>query len=146
MSTEQLIAFEAVAKEDEGRQEKLKLADDIAAVLAIAKEAGFNVDMADYNTRDTYIAFQAAAKDDEGLQNKLKAAADIDAVLAIAKEAGFDVDKAYLRQVLDELEEADEDDVELSMEQLQQAAGGFFGAVWNLWHGGYRIRTPWGRF
>ena len=50
MSEEQLKAFLESVKADTSLQEKLKAAADSDAVLAIAKEAGFNLS-ADYLTR-----------------------------------------------------------------------------------------------
>ena len=48
MSEEQLAAFIAKLKADAGLQEKLKGAGDLNTVLAIAKEAGFDVTKADW--------------------------------------------------------------------------------------------------
>ena len=48
MSEEQLTALLAKLKDDVGLQEKLKGAADLDAVLAIAKEAGFDVSKADW--------------------------------------------------------------------------------------------------
>ena len=48
MSEEQLTALLAKIKEDAGLQEKLKGAADIDAVIALAKEAGFDVSKADW--------------------------------------------------------------------------------------------------
>jgi predicted ribosomally synthesized peptide with nif11-like leader len=48
MSEEQLSAFLAKLKDDTGLQEKLKGAADLDAVLAIAKDAGFDVSKADW--------------------------------------------------------------------------------------------------
>ena len=48
MSEEQLAALLAKLKDDVGLQEKLKGAADLDAVLAIAKEAGFDVSKADW--------------------------------------------------------------------------------------------------
>jgi len=48
MSEEQLAALLAKLKDDEGLQEKLKGAADLDAVLAIAKDAGFDVSKADW--------------------------------------------------------------------------------------------------
>ena len=47
MSEEQLAALIAKLKEDAGLQEKLKGAADLDAVLAIAKDAGFTITVAD---------------------------------------------------------------------------------------------------
>ncbi len=46
MSEEQLAALLAKLKDDAGLQEKLKAAADLDAVLAIAKEAGFDISKA----------------------------------------------------------------------------------------------------
>ena len=48
MSEEQLAALLAKLKEDAGLQEKLKGAADLDAVVALAKEAGFDVSKADW--------------------------------------------------------------------------------------------------
>jgi len=54
MSEEQLAALLAKLKEDAGLQEKLKGAADLDAVVAMAKEAGFDVNKADW------LKFQAS--------------------------------------------------------------------------------------
>jgi len=46
MSEEQLAALLAKLKDDKGLQEKLKGAADLDALLAIAKEAGFDISKA----------------------------------------------------------------------------------------------------
>lgn len=48
MSEEQLSALKAALKADAGLQEKLKSAADLDAAVAIAKEAGYNVNKADW--------------------------------------------------------------------------------------------------
>ena len=48
MPEEQLSAFLAAVKADAGLQEKLKGAADLAAAVAIAQEAGFDVSEADW--------------------------------------------------------------------------------------------------
>ena len=48
MSEEKLAALLAKLKDDTGLQEKLKGAADLDAVLAIAKDAGFDVSKADW--------------------------------------------------------------------------------------------------
>ena len=53
MSEEQLAALLAKLKDDAGLQEKLKGAADLDAVLAIAKEAGFDISKA------TWLRYQA---------------------------------------------------------------------------------------
>ena len=47
MSEEQLSALLAKLKEDAGLREKLQGAGDLDAVIAMAKEAGFDVSKAD---------------------------------------------------------------------------------------------------
>jgi predicted ribosomally synthesized peptide with nif11-like leader len=47
MSEEQLAALLAKLKDDAGLQEKVKSAADLDAVLAIAKDAGFDISKAD---------------------------------------------------------------------------------------------------
>ena len=47
MSEEQLKSFLEKVKTDTSLQERLKAAADVDAVLAIAKEAGFNISTAD---------------------------------------------------------------------------------------------------
>jgi predicted ribosomally synthesized peptide with nif11-like leader len=65
-------------------------------------------------------ALLAKLKEDMELQEKLKGADDLDAFLAIAKEAGFDVSKA------DWLRHQAKQTLELSDEELEGVAGGFF--------------------
>ena len=65
MSEEQLAALLAKLKDDEGLQEKLKGAADLDAVLAIAKEAGFDVSKADWLR---YQAQQTIELSDEELE------------------------------------------------------------------------------
>jgi len=48
MSEEQLAALLAKLKEDAGLQEKLNGAGDLAAAVAMAQEAGFEVSKADW--------------------------------------------------------------------------------------------------
>ena len=48
MTEEQLAALLAKLKDDEGLQEKFKGASDLDAVLAIAKDAGFDISKADW--------------------------------------------------------------------------------------------------
>jgi predicted ribosomally synthesized peptide with nif11-like leader len=54
MSEEQLSALLAKLEEDEGLQEKLNGAADIDAVVAIAKEAGFELSKADWLKHQAY--------------------------------------------------------------------------------------------
>ena len=65
MSEEQLAALLAKLKDDAGLQEKLKGAADLDAVLAIAKEAGFDISKA-YWLR--YQATQTLELSDEELE------------------------------------------------------------------------------
>jgi len=48
MSEQQLSDFLAAVKDDPGLQEKLKVAADLDAAVAIAREAGFDVSKADW--------------------------------------------------------------------------------------------------
>ena len=48
MSADQLSALLAKIKDDGGLQEKLKVAEDLDAVVALAKEAGFDISKADW--------------------------------------------------------------------------------------------------
>ena len=65
MSEEQLAALIAKLKDDEGLQEKLKGADDLDAVLAIAKDAGFDISKAAWLR---YQAQQTIELSDEELE------------------------------------------------------------------------------
>ena len=65
MSEEQLAALIAKLKDDEGLQEKLKGAADLDAVLAIAKDAGFDISKADWLR---YQAKQTIELSDEELE------------------------------------------------------------------------------
>jgi predicted ribosomally synthesized peptide with nif11-like leader len=65
MSEEQLLALLAKLKEDAGLQEKLKVAADLDAAVAIAKEAGFDVSKADWLK---YQAKQTLELSDEELE------------------------------------------------------------------------------
>ena len=71
MSEEQLAALLAKLKDDEGLQEKLKGASDLDAVLAIAKDAGFDVSKADWLR---YQANQTIELSDEELEGVAGAA------------------------------------------------------------------------
>ena len=66
MSEEQLAALLAKLKDDVGLQEKLKGASDLDAVLAIAKDAGFDVSKAAWLR---YQANQTLELSDEELEN-----------------------------------------------------------------------------
>jgi predicted ribosomally synthesized peptide with nif11-like leader len=65
MSEEQLAALLAKLKDDEGLQEKLKGAADLDAVLAIAKDAGFDISKAAWLR---YQATQTLELSDEELE------------------------------------------------------------------------------
>ena len=66
MSEEQLTALLAKLKDDAGLQEKLKGAADLDAVLAIAKDAGFEISKAAWLR---YQANQTLELSDEELEN-----------------------------------------------------------------------------
>jgi len=65
MSEEQLAALLAKLKDDEGLQDKLKGAADLDAVLAIAKEVGFDISKAAWLR---YQANQTLELSDEELE------------------------------------------------------------------------------
>jgi len=65
MSEEQLAALLAKLKDDEGLQEKLKGVSDLDAVLAIAKDAGFDISKAAWLR---YQATQTLELSDEELE------------------------------------------------------------------------------
>ena len=65
MSEEQLSALHAKLKDDAGLQEKLKVAADLDAAVALAKEAGFDVSKADLLR---YQAKQTLELNDEELE------------------------------------------------------------------------------
>jgi predicted ribosomally synthesized peptide with nif11-like leader len=65
MSEEQLAALLAKLKDDEGLQEKLKDAADLDAILAIAKDAGFDISKAAWLR---YQANQTLELSDEELE------------------------------------------------------------------------------
>jgi predicted ribosomally synthesized peptide with nif11-like leader len=65
MSEEQLAALLAKLKDDAGLQEKVKSAADLDAVLAIAKDAGFDISKADWLR---YQAKQTLELSDEELE------------------------------------------------------------------------------
>ena len=66
MSEEQLAALLAKLKEDAGLQQKLKGAADLDAALAMAKEAGFDVNKEDWLKHQ---ATQTLELSDEELEN-----------------------------------------------------------------------------
>ena len=65
MSEEQLAALLAKLKDDTGLQEKLRTAADLDAVLAIAKDAGFDISKAEWLR---YQAKQIIELSDEELE------------------------------------------------------------------------------
>jgi predicted ribosomally synthesized peptide with nif11-like leader len=65
MSADQLSALLAKLKDDGGLQEKLKVAADLDAVVALAKEAGFDISKADWIK---YQAEQTLELSDEELE------------------------------------------------------------------------------
>ena len=65
MSEEQLTALLAKLKDDAGLQEKLRIAADLDAAVALAKEAGFDVSKADWLK---YQAKQTIELSDEELE------------------------------------------------------------------------------
>jgi predicted ribosomally synthesized peptide with nif11-like leader len=65
MSEEQLAALLAKLKDDAGLQEKLKGAADLDALLAVAKDAGFDISKADWLR---YQANQTLELSDEELE------------------------------------------------------------------------------
>ena len=73
-------------------------------------------------------AFLETVKTDTSLQEKLNEAADADAVVEIAKEASFSI-------TAEDIQSMQSATAELSDEELEGAAGGFFwsgrfGCVW----------------
>ncbi len=66
MSEEQLAALLAKLKDDAGLQEKLKGAADLDAILAVAKDAGFDISKAAWLR---YQATQTLELSDEELEN-----------------------------------------------------------------------------
>ena len=56
MSEEQLEAFKAKVQSDTSLQEKLKAAADGDAAIAIAKEAGFNINLEDLSRPDRELS------------------------------------------------------------------------------------------
>ena len=65
MSEEQLKALLAKLKDDMGLQESIKGASDLDAAVALAKEAGFDVELADWTK---YKASQTQELNDEELE------------------------------------------------------------------------------
>jgi len=67
MSEEQLSALLAKLKEDAGLQEKLKGAADLDAAVALAKEAGFDVNKADWLQYQANKALELSDEELEGV-------------------------------------------------------------------------------
>ena len=65
-------------------------------------------------------AFLEKLKGDTSLQDKLKGAASPEAAVEIAKEAGFSI-------TAEDIQSMQSETVELSDEELEGAAGGYFG-------------------
>jgi predicted ribosomally synthesized peptide with nif11-like leader len=72
MSEEQLAALLAKLKDDVGLQEKLKGAADLDAVLAIAKEAGFDVSKAAWLRYQANQTLELSDEDLEGVAGGFK--------------------------------------------------------------------------
>ena len=62
MSEEQLKAFLENVKGETSLQEKLKAADDIDAVVAIAKEAGFSISTEDFKKAQSEVSKEELEK------------------------------------------------------------------------------------
>ena len=92
MSEEQLTALLAKLKDDAGLQEKLKGAADPDAVLAIAKEAGFDISKADWLR---YQAQQIIELSDEEL---LSIAGGMTAAMANGDDRFLRALKCYFRR------------------------------------------------
>jgi len=88
MSEEQLAALLAKLRDDEGLQEKLKGAADLDAVLAIAKEAGFDVSKAAWLK---YQANQTLELSDEELERVAGGQGDPD---GLSKHCGLSIVKS----------------------------------------------------
>ena len=67
MSEEQLSALLAKLKDDAGLQEKLKGAADLDAAVAIAKEAGFDVNKADWLRHQANQTLELSDEELEGV-------------------------------------------------------------------------------
>ena len=75
-------------------------------------------------------AFLEKVKADTSLQEKLNGAANADDVVEIAKEAGF----AITAEDIQSKQSMQSGKVELSDEELEGAAGGFFNPCWDsMW-------------
>ena len=72
-------------------------------------------------------AFLEKVKSDTSLQEKLKKATSPEAAIEIAKEAGFAI-------TAEDIQSMQSATVELSDEELESAAGGFFNPCWDsMW-------------
>ena len=67
MSAEQLAALLAKLKDDAGLQEKLKGAADLDVLLAIAKDAGFEVSKADWLRYQATLCLELSDEELEGV-------------------------------------------------------------------------------
>lgn len=84
--------------------------DFSSRVLAVAKEAGFNVSAEVFKKKEQLDEFASAVITDEELQEKLKAAGrDSGAFKAIAKEAGFNISTAEIEYAVSGLTEKELD-------------------------------------
>lgn len=71
MSTEQLASLLARLKDDTALVEKLKSASDLDAALSIAKEAGFDVSKADWETYQGLNSSELSEEDLDGISGGL---------------------------------------------------------------------------
>ena len=83
MSEEQLAALLAKLKDDAGLQEKLKGAADLDAVLAIAKEAGFDVSKAAWLNYQANQTLELSDEELEGVAGGFLGTFKIDTCLAL---------------------------------------------------------------
>jgi predicted ribosomally synthesized peptide with nif11-like leader len=67
MSEEQLTALLAKLKDDAGLQEKLRIAADLDAAVALAKEAGFDTSKADWLKYQAKQTIELCDEDLEGI-------------------------------------------------------------------------------
>lgn len=82
MSEEQFSALLAKLKEDTGLQEKLKDVADLDAALAMAQEAGFDVNKADWLS---YQAKHPMGLSDDELENVAGAGQPIDYICLVLR-------------------------------------------------------------
>jgi predicted ribosomally synthesized peptide with nif11-like leader len=80
MSEEQLSALLAKLKEDAGLREKLEGAGDLDAALALAKEAGFDVSMADWLNYQAKQTLDLSDEELEGVAGGIKGTAGAEAM------------------------------------------------------------------